>query len=110
MVPGLTGLYRGPTEGGMRVLICDDEADIRLLYRNAFEQHGVQVVEAENGADCIIVAGRLQPDLIVLDVFMPVRDGLSILPELLECAPDSSVVIITAHAAVEVLERARAQG
>ena len=94
----------------MRVLICDDEADVRMLYRHAFESHGVDVSEASDGNECVAAATLTQPDLIILDLFMPERDGLSVLPDLVRLAPDSRVVIVTAHAAVDVFEHARAHG
>src|SRR5437868_6458646 len=64
----------------VRVLICDDEPSIRELYRFAFEQAGAEVGEAGDGNECIDTARRDRPDVIVLDLFMPDRDGLSALP------------------------------
>ena len=47
----------------MRVLICDDERDIRVLYRSAFELQGVEVTVANDGEDCVRAAEELQPDM-----------------------------------------------
>src|SRR5690606_28843960 len=58
------------TVAGVRVLICDDEADIRLLYRMSFEDLGAQVTEAADGQECVDVAADACPDLVVLDLFM----------------------------------------
>jgi CheY-like chemotaxis protein len=91
-------------------LICDDEPAIRQLYRYAFEDHGVDVAEASDGNECIAAAKRDHPNLIVLDLFMPVRDGLSALPELRSCCPEAHVLIVSAHAGVEVFKRGRALG
>src|SRR5439155_26715174 len=55
----------------VRVLICDDEPDIRSLYRYAFEQAGADVDEAKDGNDVIEVAIRVKPDLVILDLLMP---------------------------------------
>lgn len=94
----------------MRVLICDDEPAIRQLYRFAFENAGAEVDEAADGEECIAMAADLDFDLIVLDLFMPKRDGLSTLPELRERSPDSQVFIVSAHAGVEVFNQSRALG
>jgi CheY-like chemotaxis protein len=96
--------------GVVRVLICDDEPDIRFLFRDAFERAGAAVEEAGDGEECIQVAARVCPDLVVLDLFMPRRDGLSALVELRDKCPTSPVVIVSAHAAVEVVDRGRALG
>ncbi len=94
----------------MATLICDDDWRLRLLYRQEFEWAGVDVVEAGDGDQCIEMARREQPDLIVLDLSMPRRGGLSALPELRLRCPDTPVVVVTAHAAVEVLSRSRELG
>jgi CheY-like chemotaxis protein len=94
----------------MRVLICDDEPDIRLLFRTAFEREGAVVFEAGDGDECLEVAGASCPDVVILDLMMPKRDGLSTLPMLRRQCPDSAVVIVTAHAAIEAFEVSRARG
>ncbi|MDQ1375615.1 MAG: hypothetical protein QOJ09_2953 [Actinomycetota bacterium] len=94
----------------MRVLICDDEPSIRQLYRYAFEHAGADVDEAGDGNECIAVADVAHPDIIVLDLYMPVRDGLSALPELRHKSPHSRVLIVSAHAGVEIFGRSRALG
>ena len=81
----------------MRVLICDDEPHIRLLYRSEFELAGAEVVVAGDGEECIEVADREHPDVIILDLRMPKRDGLSALPELREHQPAAHVVVVSAN-------------
>jgi DNA-binding response OmpR family regulator len=94
----------------VRVLICDDEPDIRLLYRIAFEREGAEVDEASSGAECLAVADANEPDIIVLDLLMPGRDGLASLVELRREHPRSRVLIVSAHAAVDVFEASRSRG
>jgi two-component system response regulator HydG len=94
----------------MRVLICDDEPDIRLLFRTAFEREGAIVDEAGDGDECIAVAEANPPDVIILDLMMPKRDGLSTLPALRRRCPHAAVVVVTAHAAIEAFEVSRARG
>ncbi|HEX4820603.1 MAG TPA: response regulator [Acidimicrobiales bacterium] len=94
----------------MRVLICDDEPDIRLLFRTAFEREGATVDEAGDGDECIAVAEANPPDVIILDLMMPKRDGLSTLPVLRRRCPQSAVVVVTAHAAIDAFEVSRSRG
>ena len=96
--------------GDVSTLICDDDPRLRLLYRQEFEWAGVEVVEASDGDQCIEVALREHPELIVLDLAMPKRSGLSALPELRRNFPDTPVLVVTQHAAVEVLSRSRELG
>jgi CheY-like chemotaxis protein len=94
----------------VRVLICDDEDNIRLLFRMAFEERGAEVTEAVDGDDCIEQVADVCPDIIVLDLFMPGRDGLSALPELKRRCPTARVLVVTAYAAAETFSRSRARG
>jgi CheY-like chemotaxis protein len=94
----------------VRVLICDDEPDIRFLYRSAFERAGADVDEAANGDECLAVADANEPDIVVLDLLMPGRDGLATLPALRRDHPHARVLIVSAHAAVDVFEASRSRG
>ena len=58
-----------------RVLVVDDDASIRELLSSALEDDGYEVVPAVNGADALSVCERWRPDVIVLDLMMPVMDG-----------------------------------
>lgn len=94
----------------VRVLICDDEPDIRLLFRMEFEELGAEVTEAVDGNDCIEQAAASCPDLVVLDLYMPDRDGLSALPEIRRVCPDAHVFVVSAFGAVDIFRRSRARG
>jgi DNA-binding NarL/FixJ family response regulator len=82
----------------LRVLLVDDVSDLRLLLRSLFTAYpGIEVVgEAGNGLDAIELAGRTQPDLVVLDLTMPMLNGVEALPEIRKAAPDTRVVVLTA--------------
>jgi response regulator RpfG family c-di-GMP phosphodiesterase len=84
--------------GPVRVMLVDDVADLRLLLGSLFKAYpGVEVVaEAADGEQAVTLAARHQPDLVVLDLAMPVLDGASALPRLREVAPHSRVVVLTA--------------
>jgi CheY-like chemotaxis protein len=91
-------------------MICDDEAHVRLVYRAAFEDVGVDVTEAVDGNDCLEQVAEGCPDLVVLDLFMPDRDGLSTLPELRARCAKLPVLIVSVNDAAETFARCRERG
>ena len=80
------------------MLLVDDVTEIRLLLRSLFAVHpGVEVVgEAGGGRQAIDLAANTQPDLVVLDLSMPVMDGVAALPAIREAAPGARVVVLSA--------------
>jgi DNA-binding NarL/FixJ family response regulator len=87
-----------------RVLIVDDHPLTRDALSALLAQQGFDVVgEAEDGAAAISEAGKLQPDIVLLDLTMPGMDGLTALPRIRESAPSSEVVVLTASDAEENL-------
>ncbi len=86
-----------PTSAG-RILVVDDEPFNRDILRDALADHGYEVVEAENGAEAIKQVAAHAPDVILLDIMMPVMDGLSACRQL-KAAPATAaipIVVITA--------------
>ena len=65
-----------------RILVVDDEPDIRMFLSLALETSDYEVTMAEDGLQGREVAGRLLPDLIILDVMMPGMDGIAVLRSL----------------------------
>ena len=59
----------------MKILIADDEKDVRNLVRFAFERRGFEVVEAADGSEALTIANQESPDLIILDAMMPGISG-----------------------------------
>jgi signal transduction histidine kinase len=92
----------------VRVLVVDDVADIRKLIRMTLERGEVfdVVGEAGDGAEAIAEAARLQPDVVVLDLSMPVMDGLEALPEIIAASPKSKVLVLSGFTATEMSEEA----
>ena len=82
----------------VRILLVDDVVDLRLLLRIVLSHSGdLEVVgEAGDGSDAVAQAAALQPDLVLLDIAMPVMDGLSALPRIREAAPSAKVVMLSA--------------
>jgi DNA-binding NarL/FixJ family response regulator len=81
------------------VLIVDDHAAIRIALRNLFESSLASIVcgEAENGADALLRAEELQPDLIILDLSMPVMNGFEVAKILRDTLPAVPIFLLTAH-------------
>jgi two-component system, response regulator PdtaR len=93
-----------------RVLIAEDEALIRLDLKEMLEEEGYQVVgEAGDGETAVSMAEQLRPDLVILDVKMPVMDGIAA-AERIAGARIAPVVILTAFSQRDLVERARAAG
>ena len=79
----------------MRILVVDDDALNRFLLLNLLEQQGyVDCYEAENGLEAYTLASRIKPDLVLLDVMMPVMDGYEVAPKLKSLAGDVYLPII----------------
>lgn len=93
---------------GVRVAIVDDTPDLRLLLRMALERgEGIEVVaEGGNGREGVDIAARHRPDVILLDLAMPVMDGMTALPLIREQSPATAVVVLSGFAADTMTERA----
>lgn len=93
-----------------RVLIAEDEALIRLDLAEMLSEEGFEVVgQAADGEQAVAMATELRPDLVILDVKMPKRDGIDAAGEIVadQIAP---VVILTAFSQRDLVERARDAG
>ena len=95
-----------------RVLLVDDNPLVRSLVRQVFELHpGFEISgEAENGREAVEKAENLKPDLIILDLAMPVMTGLDAAPLLRKVVPDSRIILFTVQEGREVERLARAAG
>ena len=93
-----------------RVLIAEDEALIRLDLAEMLTEEGFEVVgQAVDGEQAVAMATELRPDLVILDVKMPKKDGIDAAGEIVaeQIAP---VVILTAFSQRDLIERARDAG
>jgi len=80
-----------------RILVVDDEANQRLLYREAFERAGFDVVEAGDARQAVDQVRLELPDLVVLDINMPGVDGLETLTRIHDQRPALPVVLNSAY-------------
>ena len=91
----------------IRLLLADDHRMLREGLRRTMEEEGLEVVgEAADGEEALRLAAALRPDVVLMDVTMPVLDGVEATRQLHEHLPEIPVVILTMHADREVLARA----
>jgi DNA-binding NarL/FixJ family response regulator len=88
----------------LRILVVDDHPLTRDALASLLGAHGFEIAGvASDGAQAIEEAGRLRPDLVLLDLSMPGMDGLAALPRLRDAAPECEVVVLTASGTEENL-------
>ncbi|MFM8897672.1 MAG: response regulator, partial [Actinomycetota bacterium] len=96
------------TAAPYRILVAEDETLIRMDLVEMLREAGYDVVgAASDGREAIELAESLQPDLAILDVKMPILDGISAAEKIIEVSP---VLILTAFSQKDLVERARDAG
>ena len=80
-----------------RILLVDDEANLRKMVGALLESEGLEAVEAANGTAALAAVSREAPDAVLLDLMMPGMDGLSALREIRKLDPAARVAMFTAH-------------
>jgi CheY-like chemotaxis protein len=85
----------------IRVVLCDDVAEMRRILREVLEEDpAVEVVdEAGTGRECLRVVTERRPDVLILDLSMPDMDGLEALPLIAEASPGTRIVVFSGFAA-----------
>lgn len=83
------------------LLIVDDDDNQRALYEEEMRDEGYDVVTAADGREALKVAGENHPDLVVMDVNMPVMDGLDTLSRMIEVDRHVPIIIHTAYASYQ---------
>lgn len=80
----------------MKVLIVDDSVAFRGALRNALEDEGIEVIgEASNGREALDQLQQLEPDAVLVDLQMPLLDGLELIPEIKRRAPTMPIGVVT---------------
>jgi len=95
-----------------RILIVDDEADIRESLEEILREEGYSVSSSASGAEAIILLRDAPYDLLLLDIWLPDRDGLDVLADLrsLESEDKPEVIVISGHATIETAVKATKLG
>ena len=95
----------------MRLFLCDDNVQYRMLARLVLEKDHEIVGEAGDGLEAIEQAPETSPDVLLLDLNMPRLNGHDALPQLREALPDATrIVVLTSGQAADERERAMASG
>jgi DNA-binding NarL/FixJ family response regulator len=96
----------------MRTLIVDDSGTMRRVLRAVLNgYHGLEVIgEAANGEEAIQQAQNLMPDLIIMDLSMPVLDGLSASQVVKKYRPETNILVFSMHNVREYIEAAQKLG
>jgi CheY-like chemotaxis protein len=99
-------------DGPATILIVEDNLDNRIIYRTILEHSGFHVLEAEDGEQGILLARENMPDLVLMDISIPIIDGHAA-TRILKADPATAsipVVALTAHAMAEDQALAAAAG
>ena len=82
---------------GRRVLIVDDAAFMRMMIKNILVKNGYEVVgNAENGTEAVELYEKLKPDIVVMDITMPDKDGIAAVKEIIALDEEAKIVMCSA--------------
>ncbi len=105
------GSSSGPGPAPVRLLLADDHRMLRQGLRRSLEDFGVDVVgEAADGHEAVELARRLRPDVVLMDVSMPVLDGIEATRAVRREVRDTQVVMLTMHSDTDLIARALQAG
>jgi DNA-binding NtrC family response regulator len=97
-------------DGNTRILVVDDEQIVRDSLREWFAEDGYEVATAASGVEALTHLATAPADLLLIDIKMPGMDGLELQRRVKEAAPEATVIIITAYAAVDTAVQALKEG
>lgn len=92
------------------VLVADDNADLRLIFKTILESRGYAVLQAADGADAVEVAQRHRPDLIFMDIMMPDVDGWAAIARMKADPEMSKIPVVAITSSEPSRERVRQAG
>jgi CheY-like chemotaxis protein len=93
-----------------KILIVDDEPEVRQVLQEFLSGRGYDVLVAESGSAALDVLGVDQPDLVLLDVTMPGMDGVETLRRIVALQPPVPVIMVTANADIATTSKLLAMG
>jgi DNA-binding NarL/FixJ family response regulator len=95
----------------LKILIVDDHEALRAGVRTVLESHGFEVCgEADNGQEALSRALQLRPDLVILDITMPVLDGFSAAREIHKRLPGVGILLLSMHESASMVNVAKSSG
>jgi CheY-like chemotaxis protein len=93
-----------------KVLVVDDEPEVRLVLSEFLESRGFEVTAAASGAQALAMVDEIKPHVVLLDVTMPQMDGIETLKRLAALKPGLPIIMVTANADVDVTSKLLALG
>ena len=94
-----------------QVLIVDDAPFVRLTLKNMLEKNGFLIAgEATNGQEAIMNYFQLKPDVVTMDISMPVMNGITALKQIINKDPQANVIMVTAVGQEEFIKEAVLNG
>jgi len=93
-----------------RILVIEDDEEMRALLRDVIEEEGFQTASVNNGSEAFRKLAKESFDLIITDVRMPGLTGLEILPGIKKLQPDAPIIVITAFGSEEIQQKALGRG
>ena len=94
----------------LNVLVVDDQSGVRYLLTIIIEEEGHKVFTAQNGKEAVEMVSSQHPDLVFMDVRMPVMGGLDALKRIKMISPRTEVVMMTAYGAEDTIDTALQNG
>jgi two-component system chemotaxis response regulator CheY len=94
-----------------RVLIVEDAPYVREVFRYALELHKHVVAgEAVNGVEAVDMYRTLMPDIVLMDLLMPILDGISAIKKIIEFDPKAKIVVVSAISKISIRDEAMVAG
>jgi DNA-binding NarL/FixJ family response regulator len=95
----------------LKILIVDDHEALRAGVRSVLESRGIEVCgEATNGQEALTKAVQLRPDLIILDITMPILDGFTAAREITKRLPGVGILLLSMHESASMVNVAKSSG
>ena len=93
-----------------RILVVDDEQDIRDFAKSFFEKRGIKVLTAGGGVEALDIIDKQKPDLVLLDIHMEEMSGIEVLKELRQNKNDIKVIMVTGVEEEAIVNEANSWG
>ena len=88
-----------------KILVVDDDLEVRMATRDFLSSKGYEVVVAEGGREALDMLETVNPDVVLLDVAMPDMDGMETLKRIVATHPAMPVIMVTANADIEITSK-----
>ena len=95
---------------GMRLLIVDDNAEVRGLIKRALARLGAEFAECGDGTEAVAAYTAQRPDFVLMDIEMPVVDGITATRQIIAADPSARIIILTNHDQPSLRQAAQAAG